>query len=442
MEKDPSAINTIHRLILQGATVSIDSRTIEKGSVFFALKGENFDANHFAAGAIKKGAAIAVVDNKDIEPHEQFVFVEDVLQALQDVASQHRDLFKIPVIGITGSNGKTTTKEILHAVLSRKFNTLCTKGNFNNHIGVPLTLLNLTKEHQVAIIEMGANHIGEIAMLSSLAKPTSGLITNIGKAHIEGFGSVENIVIAKTELYKYLQANNGLIFLNADNEILSKQVNISSCITYGKGASSRYTGDIVASSPFLEISFISKQSKTQSEKHWHIRTQLTGRYNFENIMAATAIGLHMGVLPEQIKEAIENYTPVNSRSQWKETGKNALIMDAYNANPTSMKAALDNFNHIETTQPKALILGDMLELGITAEAEHQEIIQFLSRHTYNFVLLVGSEFSKIRTLPSNYNVFPDTKTAAGWLENHAPENHTILLKGSRGIGLEQLECFL
>ncbi len=442
MENNPSAIHKIHRYILDGATVSTDTRAIKQDSVFFALKGENFDANQFAAVAVEKGAALAVVDNKELPPHEKFLFVDDVLQTLQEVATYHRSLFKIPVIGITGSNGKTTTKELIHAVLSRRYNTLYTLGNLNNHIGVPLTLLNLNKEHQAAIIEMGANHMGEIAVLSNLAKPTSGLITNIGKAHIEGFGSVENIITGKTELYKFLQKNNGLIYLNADNEILSQQAKPSRCITYGKNTPCQYSGKIISSSPFLEISFDAQQAGDHSTKQYNIKSKLTGSYNFENIMAAVAVGLNMGVSPEQITEAIEQYAPVNSRSQWKQTEKNSLVLDAYNANPTSMKAALDNFTKLETTQPKALILGDMLELGTTAGAEHREIIRFINPYPYAFVLLVGEEFSKISPLPENYKTFTGTEQAMAWLKNHAPANHTILLKGSRGIGLEKLEQFL
>lgn len=442
MKDHSSAVENIHQLILEGASVSTDTRTLEKGSVFFALKGENFDANLFAAEAIQKGAAIAVVDDKNLSYHEKCWVVDDVLQTLQMTATRHRDLFTIPVIGITGSNGKTTTKELLNAVLSQKYTTLCTQGNLNNHIGVPLTLLRLNRKHQIAIIEMGANHVGEIEMLSNLAKPTFGMITNIGKAHIEGFGSVENIIKGKTELYRFLQNNHGHIFLNADNEILSRHADPSACITYGKNPAYQYSGDIVSVSPFLEVSFQQPASEESSPRQWHIRSNLTGGYNFENIMAAVAIGLHMGVPPQQIKTAIERYTPSNSRSQWKETGKNTLIMDAYNANPTSMKAALENFRQIDSQQPRGVILGDMLELGNTAESEHKEIVQQISGHHYDFVVLIGKHFSAVSPLPQHYRTFPDTAAADVWMKEHAPENHIILLKGSRGIGIEKLEKFL
>lgn len=433
-------IEKIHSLIAAGAKVSTDTRQIEKDSVFFALKGENFDANNFALQAIEKGAQLAVVDNIDLPAHDQLIQVDDVLHTLQQVAAYHRSLFNIPVIGITGSNGKTTTKELINAVLSSSFNTLCTRGNFNNHIGVPLTLLNLNKHHQIAVIEMGANHMGEIALLSSLTQPTHGLITNIGKAHIEGFGSFENIIKGKTELYDYIKANKGLIFLNADNKILSERALPAECINYGGKPSYHYSGAVVSGSPFLEIEyFASGSGKTYSSS---IKSQLPGAYNFENIMVAIAVGEHFKVPPSRIKEAIEKYIPNNSRSQLKDTGRNLLILDAYNANPTSMRAAIENFNAFITPLKKCLILGDMLELGDTTDEEHLEIIRFVSENTYHQVLLIGSNFKKISPAGEHMIFFDDTDQAAEWIQKENLHNLIILIKGSRGIKMEKLEQYL
>ncbi len=432
----------IHNYISRGATISTDSRQTTNGAVFFALKGENFDANTFAAQALENGAAIAVVDNKQLEANDRFIVVDDVLQSLQELALYHRRQFSIPVLGITGSNGKTTTKELINAVLSRKYNTLCTQGNLNNHIGVPLTLLNMNPQHEVAIIEMGANHVGEIEMLCQLARPTLGLITNIGKAHIEGFGSFENIIKGKTELYTFIKDNEGVIFLNDDNNILKQHAGNHSRITYGSQPQSNYQGTILSASPFLELSFSDNQTATPIKETLKIRSQLFGAYNFENIMSALAVGLHMGVSPQEAISAIEAYAPRNSRSQLKYTDNNTLILDAYNANPTSMKAALQNFNQIATTQPKALLLGDMLELGPSSAGEHEEIVQQIRKHSYAFVGLVGEQFMHTTASRNGFHVFLNVKMAADWLAQNQPQNMFILLKASRGTGLEKLEPFL
>lgn len=427
----------VHKLISEGAPVSIDTRQIKDNAVFFALKGQNFDANQFARQAIDKGAAIAVVDDPDLPDSNDFIKVENVLDYLQQLASYHRSLFQIPVIGITGSNGKTTTKELINAVLSRKFETHCTQGNLNNHIGVPLTLLGLHKKHQIAIVEMGANHMGEIAMLSEMAKPTHGIITNIGKAHIEGFGSFENIIRGKTELYQFLTKNKGTVFLNGDNEILSRAASGLQCITYGTNKNNTYTGFPVGSDPFLSIKYkLPEESKTD-EQLITISTNLLGDYNFENIMAAIAIGLYFDVQPSEIRQAIEQYFPKNSRSQLVHTQKNTLFLDAYNANPTSMKAALLNFSASDSELPKAVILGDMLELGKTAKTEHLEILNLVNQQQYNYAIFVGEHFSQLATTKNNL-IFRNTAEAARWLENNPIINHTILIKGSRGIALEKL----
>jgi UDP-N-acetylmuramoyl-tripeptide--D-alanyl-D-alanine ligase len=446
-------IKKIHSYISKGANISTDTRKIEEGSVFFALKGENFDANDFALQAIDKGAIAAIVDSKNLTQHPKLIVVDDVLLTLQQLASYHRSQFNIPVIGITGSNGKTTTKELINAALSKKYNTLCTKGNLNNHIGVPLTLLGLNKDHQIAIIEMGANHMGEIGFLSSLAKPTSGLITNIGKAHIEGFGSFENIIIGKSELYQHLTQNNGTTFINSDNEILMKRYsyythgnkNIEEsprCILYGIKSSNHYIGTLLSASPFLELNFRTSVKNTPTSAPFHINSKLLGSYNFENILATTAVAHHYGVEPLQIIEAIESYNPTNSRSQLKDSGKNTLIMDAYNANPTSMKAAIENFSTMETTGPKGLILGDMLEMGDSAAAEHAEIIRIINSIDCDFALLIGTEFSRIAVVNKKITQFVHTSDAARWLIEHPILHHTILLKGSRGMQLEILEKYL
>ncbi len=433
-------IEKIHSCIVAGAKVSTDTRQIEKDSVFFALKGENFDANNFALQALEKGAQLAIVDKKNLPWHKQLIQVDDVFQTLQHLAAYHRRLFNIPVIGITGSNGKTTTKELINAVLSSSYNTLCTRGNYNNHIGVPLTLLNLTKDHQIAVIEMGANHMGEIALLSSLTQPTHGLITNIGKAHIEGFGSLANIIKGKTELYDYLKAHEGLIFLNADNVILSERAIPAECITYGVKPSYHYTGSMVAGSPFLKIEYYaSATSKTLATP---ISSKLPGSYNFENIMAAIAIGEHFEVPASRIKEAIENYTPNNSRSQLKDTGKNLLLLDAYNANPTSMKAAIGNFNAFNTPLKKCLILGDMLELGDSTDEEHSEIIKLVRENPYHLVLLIGRNFKRVSPAGENIIFFDDTTQAAEWIQKTNLNDLMILVKGSRGIKMENLEKYL
>jgi UDP-N-acetylmuramoyl-tripeptide--D-alanyl-D-alanine ligase len=433
-----SHIKEIHKLLSQGAKVSTDTRQIENGCIFFALKGDKFDANDFAKQALEKGAIKAVIDKKLPEDHPGLLLVDDSLKTLQDLAVYHRNQFNIPVLGITGSNGKTTTKELINAVLSKKYNTLCTRGNLNNHIGVPLTLLNLNPSHELAIIEMGANHVGEIGFLSSLASPTYGLITNIGKAHIEGFGSFENIIKGKTELYEYIRNNGGSIFLNEDNEILSSKASGLTTHSYGKGSAPAVKGRIISSSPFLQIEFRTNELPQPIK----VNSQLLGGYNFENIMSAVSAGLHFGVSPEMIREALENYAPANSRSQLKESGRNTLFLDSYNANPTSMRAAIENFSNLETKQPKGLILGDMLELGDTTHHEHEEIIKLTKAYPYSFVILVGEFFTKTCPDLPAYISFGDSAAAAAFIKNKNISDHTILMKGSRGIKLEIVEEFI
>jgi UDP-N-acetylmuramoyl-tripeptide--D-alanyl-D-alanine ligase len=435
-----SKIEQIHSII-NGADICTDTRQIKDGDVFFALKGENFDANDFAQQALEKGAKVAVVERASSQS-PKYIVVDDVLKTLQQVATYHRNLFNIPVIGITGSNGKTTTKELINSVLSQKFVTLCTKGNFNNHIGVPLTLLRLNQNHEVAIIEMGANHLGDIDFLSSLTFPTHGLITNIGKAHIEGFGSFENIIKGKTELYRNLKKSGGTIYINGNNQYLPEHVDLKSCITYGKDDDFQFYGKITELRPFLTLKYNTQLDNTYNEPEFRtIKTNLLGAYNFENVMSAIAIGHDFGVGADKIKTGIENYSPTNSRSELKTTARNIIIMDAYNANPTSMMAALENIVSLESDKPKALILGDMLELGETSLDEHQKVIDFIEKENFSWVLLIGTYFAKTNH-KKEFKSFVNMSDAENWIKNNTPSGYTFLMKGSRGIKVEQLEKYL
>ena len=431
----------IHEHIRKGATLSTDSRKIDRNTIFFALKGEKHDANEFVEDVLSQGALAAVSSKSALKPRENLYIVPDVLDFLQQLAKQHRDTLTIPVLGITGTNGKTTTKELVNAVLSKKHNTLATQGNYNNHIGVPLTLLQINASHELAVIEMGANHLGEIDFLCQLAMPTAGLITNTGKAHIEGFGSPENIVTAKTELYRHIIKNQGTLFVNKDNPILMQHCHdYAQLVTYSGGNEGMIKGQITASDPFLEIAFTVK-TDTASAQEITVKSKLIGDYNFENIMAAIAIGVHYGVDAASIKQAIEEYAPNNSRSQLKKTEKNTLIMDAYNANPTSMGLAIDNFYAMKAPS-KMLILGDMLEMGSSAQEEHQAIVDKISTLGFYKVILVGTDFYKTTTPMKNFHVFKNTILAEQWLKENHVIGQTILIKGSRGIQLEKLEKLL
>ena len=432
----------IYQYIEKGFNISIDSRHIVKNTIFFALKGPIFDANDFANEALEKGAAIAVVDKKGLPDDPGFVRVNNVLGTLHALAIHHRSTLDIPIIGITGSNGKTTTKELLSNVLSAKFRTLFTPGNYNNHIGLPLTILKITPQHQIAVIEMGANHMGEIDALCNIAQPTCGLITNLGKAHLEGFGSFENIIITKTELYRHIIRKNGLIFVNKDNALLMNHLrDHREVLSYGSIPDADVTGSIKASQPFLEISFREDRKNDIGKNEYLIKSKLVGVYNFENIMAAVAVGLHFGVNRNDIISSIESYEPVNSRSQFKDTGKNRIIWDTYNANPTSMSMALENFSQTEGSK-KVVILGDMLEMGDFAGQEHQAIVNQLEKMHLELIILVGTEFSKCKTESENIKTFETTTEASAWFENNEIKESTVLVKGSRGIRLENLEKYL
>ena len=417
--------------------ICTDSRTCLPGSLFFALKGDNFDANAFALGALEKGAAFAVVDKEEYALDERFILVNDTLETLQELARFHRQQLGTKIIGITGTNGKTTTKELIAAVLKQKYNTHFTQGNFNNHIGVPLTLLQLKSEHEIAVIEMGANHPSEIKMLSEIALPDFGIITNVGKAHLEGFGSFEGVKKTKAELYDFIHTENGKIFLNIGNENLLEMAD-NSGFADRKGVlpyclnsdieSKLATGKVISSSPLLEMQCIT------SKGGFDVKTQLIGTYNAENVLAAVSIGTFFDIPNEKIKFALESYQPQNNRSQFTQTEKNKLIIDAYNANPTSMQAAVLNFAVMEA-ENKTLIIGDMLELGGQSDMEHQRIVDLINENGFSDVYLVGKCFQAVK---SNFIKFADVEKLKEHIQNKQLQNRFILIKGSHGIHLEKI----
>ena len=420
-----SKISELYSKYLASSGVTTDSRHIKEGSIFFALKGENFDGNQYAAEALKKGAILAVVDDHAYVIGEGYLEVDNALTTLQDLAVYHRGKLDIPIIGLTGTNGKTTTKELIREVLSRKYKVHATPGNLNNHIGVPLSILGIVKDTEMAVIEMGANHMGEIAALCSIARPSHGLITNIGKAHLEGFGSYEGVIKAKTELYRFLHETGGKAFVHYDDPLLMELSAELSRKTYGKSQKADLSGQISHSVPFLEIGLGEQR----------IKTHLYGDYNFENVMAAICIGKYFNVENQAISEAISSYIPANNRSQVVISGTNTIFLDAYNANPSSMLAAIRQFQK-QGAEKKVLILGDMLELGHQSREEHMKIMMEIA-HKFSLVILVGPEFLAARKEGFN-TVFKDTGEAAAWIKEHPLNDAHILVKGSRGIALEKL----
>ena len=422
----------------QHPVITTDSRDCPEGSIFIALKGESFDGNKFAAQALDKGCALAVVDDETVYNAYQgdkiMVLVPDTLQAFKDLTREHRRCFNIPVVGITGTNGKTTTKELVREVLAQKYNVMATEGNFNNDVGVPKTLFRLAPEHEIAVVEMGASHPGDIKTLVETAEPTCGLITNVGKAHLQGFGSFEGVIRTKGELYDYLATRaDSVIFINADNEhlmgILPHGVKPERYTRDENKAGARVYGQIIACDPFLRL-----QWRT-ADDNWHeVTTHLIGSYNLDNVLAAVTVGLHFGVSPEQICQAIENYVPSNNRSQLTETPYNHLIVDAYNANPTSMAAALDNFCLMEVS-PKMAILGEMRELGDSSAEEHRRMVERLASCPFDEVWLVGAEFKDIYC---PYRKFDDVEQVKAAIAENRPEGRYILIKGSNGNRLFQL----
>lgn len=421
-------ISELYKIYKQYPEVSTDTRNSPKDSIFFALKGANFNGNEYAEKAIDSGCSYAIVDEPKYATRPNIILVEDCLDTLQKLANHHRKQLKTPVIGITGTNGKTTTKELITSVLSQEYNVLATQGNLNNHIGVPLTLLRIKKEHEIAIIEMGASHVGEIKVLSEMAMPNYGVITNIGHAHIEGFGSYENVIKAKGELYEYIRSTrDGKIFIDYDNSLLREMSEGITSIYYGLEEDLFISGKVLSIRPFLEFEwkFGSRRNK--------VKTNLIGEYNLSNALAAITIGKYLGVKASLICKAIEEYQPTNNRSQLKETDKNMLIIDAYNANPTSMHAALENFDHMDVNH-KVLILGDMKELGPDTDLEHQKVADYVSHHNFDRVIFVGDNFSRITT---DYPRFKDLDSLKYYLKENPIKDSYILLKGSRGVQLER-----
>ena len=416
-------IEKLYKAYLDSRRVTTDSRAITPGCLFFAFKGATFDGNAFAPQALEQGAALCVISDPQYKVDERCFVVPDALATLQELAREHRRHLTIPVIGITGTNGKTTTKELVHAVLAKRYKTSATAGNFNNHLGVPLTLLSIPTDAQIAIVEMGANHPGEIADLCGIADPDCGLITNVGRAHLEGFGSFEGVVKTKTELYRHLASKKGLVFVNADNERLTQEAKGMKTCTYGRSESADVRGTYVGSDPYLHFYF------EVGDNVYNVRTHLLGAYNFDNCMAAVAMGLRFGVEPFDIKEAIEEYIPANQRSQWKETDNNKLYLDCYNANPSSMAAAIASFAEMNTGTPKVAIIGAMRELGDASVEEHCKLVQALNNCHLEHCLLIGHEFDGI-TLGPNMTLMHSTEEAAEWLKKAKIQGKTILVKGS------------
>ncbi len=430
----------LYQFYLQHPVICTDTRKITGSCLFFALKGENFNANEFAARALQDGAALAIVDDEQYALDKRCILVPDVLKCLQDLAAFHRKQLKIPVIGITGTNGKTTTKELINSVLSQHCRTYATEGNLNNHIGVPLTLLSIKPDCDIAIIEMGANHQKEIEFLCSLAKPGYGLITNVGKAHLEGFGGIEGVKTAKGELYEYLANTGGTVFLNTDNHLLTdmcRERNVKNVVEYGKGGYNYISAGLKEVSPFLRVEW--QINNRENEKAYSAESNLPGIYNFENIAAAICIGSFFKLSPAQINEGIKSYVPQNNRSQIRKTGHNTVICDYYNANPSSMAVALDNLQAVPAKN-KVVILGDMFELGSEADAEHRLIMDKAIEISSQRIIFIGEEFYKLKNPGAEF--YKNTAGAALALEERPPMDSTVLLKGSRGMKLEGLLPFL
>ena len=425
---------SLYSLFLKHRKVSTDSRNLEKDAIFFALRGDNFDGNQFVLQAIENGAAAAVSDRTEFSEHPQVWVVDDTLRALQQLARMHRKAMPAKVIGITGSNGKTTTKELIAAVLSKKYEVLYTRGNLNNHIGVPLTLLQLKPDTELAVIEMGANHQGEIAALSRLAMPDCGLITNIGKAHLEGFGSYQNIIQTKGELYDYLKRKGGVVFLNGENAILKKIIGSYSHVEYGNTEKSYCRGTITHKEMFVGIEWECQENTGLAYSN------LIGDYNFENIMAAICVGNYFGISSTIIDKTIASYTPSNNRSQWVRGRRNHLVLDFYNANPTSMAAAISNFQEYDYPK-KCYIIGDMLELGDVADEEHAGILDMLKGIWHSDVFLVGKHFMKYNNR-SEFLFFENVELLNKYLAKNPPSGSLILIKGSRGIRIEKCIDYL
>ncbi|MEY8779358.1 UDP-N-acetylmuramoyl-tripeptide--D-alanyl-D-alanine ligase [Allomuricauda sp. XS_ASV26] len=418
-------ITELHALFLAHPTISTDTRKIKKNGLFFALKGPNFNGNAFAQDALEKGAAYAIIDDPSYKTSDRFVVCKDVLTTLQQLATFHRQYSNARIISLTGSNGKTTTKELINVVLSKKYRTIATVGNLNNHIGVPLTLLSIKEDTEIAIVEMGANHKKEIAALSSIAQPDFGYITNFGKAHLEGFGGVEGVIQGKSELYDYLIGNDKHVFFNADDGIQKEKLNAyTKKIGFSTQDHQFYNIVFLGADPYVSLEFEGKR----------VNTQLVGKYNFTNCCAAILMGKYFSVPLDDIKSAIASYRPQNNRSQILDKDGFSIVLDAYNANPTSMKAALENFDSMPN-HPKTIIIGDMFELGSTAKEEHQAIVDLAAKLHFDHIYLVGTNFFGTNTTLNKFNSFDDLKEH---LLKNPLEKGNLLIKGSRGMALERV----
>ena len=428
-------ITAIHQIFLTCTSVTTDSRNCPQGSLFIALKGESFNGNAFAARALESGSAYAIVDEEAYAPagDTRYIVVENSLKTLQQLANYHRRQMRTPIIGITGTNGKTTTKELMSTVLSQTHNVLYTLGNLNNHIGVPLTLLRLRPEHDLAVVEMGASHPGDIKELVEIAEPDYGIITNVGKAHLEGFGSFEGVIRTKGELYDYLrEKGNATIFIQNENTHLNKIAEGLNCIRYGQTSGLDVSGAVLSCSPFLHFEWAAGGALHE------VKTHLIGAYNLDNALAAVAIGRYFGVEDTQICHALSSYVPQNNRSQLVQTESNTLIVDAYNANPTSMMAALLNFRQMEA-EHKVAILGAMKELGEGSREEHQKVVDFLNECRFERVILVGSEFAG---LSASFEHYENVKEVEAMLAAHPVQHCCVLIKGSNSMKLSELPACL
>jgi len=431
-------ISALYSLYQKHPLISTDTRNIPQNSLFFALKGANFDGNSFADQALAAGASYVIIDNPAYHKGAQYICVADVLTCLQNLAQYHRQQLRIPLIGITGTNGKTTTKELLYAVLSQKFKTFATKGNLNNHIGVPLSLLAIDEHVEIAIIEMGANHIGEIEQLSRIALPTHGLISNVGKAHLEGFGSFEGVKKAKGELYDFLAQQEGTLFLQADNPYLVEMAatrNFTAIQRYGFSEQNDIIGHLVQASPLLEIAWKQKNQGIE----YRVKTNLTGSYNTENFLAAIAVGDYFGLSAAAINQGIADYIPTNNRSQITQTARNTVICDYYNANASSMQAALDNIQIIHAGY-KVAILGDMFELGAESAVEHKRIVYLASKTGVDRLIFIGQAFYQQKNEAAEF--YKNTTDFIQLIEQDKLQGATILLKGSRGMAFEKILPYL
>jgi UDP-N-acetylmuramoyl-tripeptide--D-alanyl-D-alanine ligase len=435
------SIAHLYYLFLKSSGVATDTRRISQDSIFFALRGDNFNANEFALQALEKGAGYAVIDEEKYNTDERCLLVNDVLYTLQKLANFHRNHLSVPIVGLTGSNGKTTNKELISSILSKKYNCYATEGNLNNHIGVPLSLLEINDDHEVAVIEMGANHQGEIRLLSGISEPTHGFITNIGKAHLEGFGGIAGVRKGKGELFDFLSESGGTVFVNENDEVLRDmhaERSFKETILYGKSGECL---EMVEESPVIQLK-AGGSSPNQKLIPTAIGTHLSGKYNFENMQTAFALGRYFGVSTEDCLIAISEYNPDNNRSQIIEKGTNTLYMDAYNANPSSMEASIQNFINLETDKQKIVILGDMFELGEATEAEHGALGELVKKGGFSTVVLFGTHISAALKHLSQAYYFNEKFSLHLWLNDKKFTDSVVLIKGSRGVKLESVVDFL